>query len=362
MQTSLEDIKELCDEASALVKVGLPLDGLSAFSSESAGNEIRGIVQQVQEQTASGKSVAQIIDATPQGPERLLTAAVAGGLASGRLEASLEMLGDVASDMLQIRHRLTAALIYPIIIIVIASGLTWLITTQLFFRLAQATQGAFGGLSPTLRTVVTTLLDWHQQFPWWPLAVPVAVAASLVIPLFLNRSGIVGMRGPEKLLLLIPGVRSVLTSLQFYHASRVLSLLIDNNISLADALAISAACSERSGLRDAFKKAANDLNNGQLAQTRIDQLWQSGQLPPLIAVALKDSNGSEQQLKLSLTGVTSHYQRRLDAGMLVLRQYVPVGLTVILGGTTVLLYAIAVFWPIVAFYTSIVQEGDVGIL
>lgn len=361
MPTSLQDIHQFCDEATALIKAGLPLEGVSAFSSRSAGQHLQAAIEDVQKQTAAGKSVSEIIDSKPKGPGRLVTAAIAGGLSAGRLETSLEMLGDVASDMLKIRQRLRSALIYPILIMVIASGLTWLITVRLLSVLSDGTKDGLGSFSPALKTVVATFLDWNRQFPNWPLVIPAAVLAFIVVPFFLRRSGIVGLRGPEKLLLLIPGVRSVMTSLQFFHTSRVLSLLIQNNIPLPDALAISGACSERAGLNSAFRKAAADLANGKLSDGRIDGMWKSGQLPPLIAVALKDSNGSEQQLKLTLSGVTAHYQRRLESGMLILRQYVPIGLTVFLGGTTVLVYAIIVFWPVFSFYTSIVQEGSMGL-
>lgn len=357
MQKSLEDIKLYCDEAAALVRAGLPLDGIAGTSSRLTASKLLTVVESVQQQTANGKSVTEIIDSADSATERLVTATVAAGLASGQLEHSLEMLGDVAADVKQIRQRLKAALIYPALIMVIACGLFAFFIRHFLVATASAMHSPPGSLSPVLQT----LLEWDQQFWWWPIAVPVAMVLLVVVPLFCRPAGIIQLRGTEKLVKLIPGVCPVLTSLQFYHASRVLSLLVHNSVPLSPALVIAGTCSERTGLNSAFRKAAVDLESGNLGNAKIHQMWKSGQLPPLLAVALKNSDGSEQRLKLSLTGVTSHYHRRLETGMVILRQYVPIGLTVFLAGTTVLLYSVAVFWPMVELYTSFVQEGELGI-
>ncbi|MEP3481654.1 MAG: type II secretion system F family protein [Fuerstiella sp.] len=356
MQKSLEDIKLFCDEASALVRAGLPLDGIAGTSSRLSATKLKALVESIQQQTANGEPIAKIIDATRSAPDRLVTATVAAGLASGKLEHSLEMLGDVAADVRQVRQRLKSALIYPASIMVIATGLFAFFIRHFLVATAQALLTSKGSLSPVLQT----LFDWDQQFWWWPIMVPLAMVLVVVVPLFCRPAGIIQLRGTEKLVKLIPGVSGVLTSLQFYHASRVLSLLIHQNVPLNTALVISGACSERTGLNAAFREAAQRLEAGELADSKIQGLWKHGQLPPLITVALKNSNCSEQRLKLSLTGVTSHYHRRLETGMTILRQYVPIGLTIFVAGTTVLLYSVAVFWPMVELYANIIQEGDLG--
>lgn len=362
MQNSLDDIKIFCDEAAALVKAGLPLDGIAGTSSKVSARRLQTLVEDVQKQTADGKSVSQIIDSVDSKTERLITATVAAGLASGQLQYGLEMLGDVAADVKVMRQRLKAALIYPAVIMVIAAGLFSFFIRHFLVVTATAMQQPYGSLSPVLQTLVT----WDQQYWWWPISIPIAMVLLVVIPLFCNPAGIINLRGTENLVKLIPGVRPVLTSLQFYHASRILSLLIHNNVPLNEALIIAGTCSERTGLNFAFRKVAKDLESGkpisgtQSSESQ-NQGWRSGQLPPLLAVALKDSDSSEARLKLSLTGVTSHYHRRLETGLMILRQYVPVGLTVFLAGTTVLLYSVAVFWPMVELYNSFVQEGDLRI-
>ncbi len=357
MQKPLEDIKLFCDEASALVRAGLPLDGIASTSSRLSATKLKVLVESIQQQTANGESIAEIIDATKSAPDRLVTATVAAGLASGKLEHSLEMLGDVAADVKQIRQRLKSALIYPALIMVIATGLFTFFIRHFLVATAQAMRTPESSLSPILQT----LFNWDQQFWWWPSMIPVAMLLLVVAPVFYRPAGIIQLRGTEKLVKLIPGVPSVLTSLQFYHASRVLALLIHQNVPLNTALVIAGTCSERTGLKAAFREAAQHLEAGELADSKIQQLWKRGQLPPLLAVALKNSDSSEQRLKLSLTGVTSHYHRRLETGMTILRQYVPIGLTIFLAGTTVLLYSVAVFWPMAELYTSIMQEGDLGI-
>lgn len=386
MKNSLDDIQRFCDEAAALVKAGLPLDGIAGTSSRVSANKLQALVEGVQKQTADGKSVAEVIDAVDSKTERLVTATVAAGLASGKLQHGLEMLGDVAADVKVIRQRLKAALVYPAIVMVIAAGLFSFFIRHFLVVTAEAMQEPYGSLSPVLQT----LLAWDQQYSWWPIAIPIVIVLLVVIPIFCRPAGIINLRGTENLMKLIPGVRPVLTSLQFYHASRVLSLLIHHGVPLNEALVIAGTCSERTGLNAAFRKAAKNLEAGEtlsgstssnaipagetLANEtqsekaklgkrisgKLDAVWKPGQLPPLLAVALKESNGSEARLKLSLTGVTSHYHRRLQTGLMILRQYVPVGLTVFLAGTTVLLYSVAVFWPMVELYSSFVQEGDIN--
>lgn len=353
MPNPLEEIKLFSEETRAIVRAGLPLDGLPGSSSAAARKTLGNVVSEIRGKTDNGLALSEIVDQVPDS-KKMMVACVAAGLKSGRLEQSLELLGDVATDVLEIRRRIRAALVYPCVIILIATGLFWLISRVFLHVISKAVQTGGGGFSRALEQ----LLVWDRQYSWWPWLIPVSMLLFVIVPFFCRPRGLLSLRGPEKLMLLIPGVSWLLTNLQFYTASRIFSLLVHNQVPLADSLVIAGASSEHAGLNRSFRAAAQLSERGELDELQIDDLWKSGSLPPLLAVALKDSQGSEDRLKRTLSGVTSHYLRRLDSGLQALRDYVPVGLTVFLAGTAVLLFAIAIFWPMVEFYSSIIEDAS----
>ena len=139
----------------------------------------------------------------------MLTAAVAVGVRSGRLADSIELMGNLASDLIGLRRRVLQSLSYPLIVLLVG---ILLFMTWIHWFLGKAydlmtDQGSTGGLLPRL-------IEFDQQCWWWPLAIPIAVLLVAAWWTMTGRASSMAFRGPERILLLLPGVGAVVRDLQ----------------------------------------------------------------------------------------------------------------------------------------------------
>ncbi|HEX8200909.1 MAG TPA: type II secretion system F family protein, partial [Isosphaeraceae bacterium] len=119
----LEDLIALNDEIAALVRAGVPLErGL-----RDVGGALRGrlgaIAQTLGERMSRGESLAQALDAERGWIPRVYRAVVEAGLRGGRLAAALEGLAGFARRVVELRKAIGLALIYPVLVMMVAYAL-----------------------------------------------------------------------------------------------------------------------------------------------------------------------------------------------------------------------------------------------
>ncbi|HAD58123.1 MAG TPA: hypothetical protein DCG12_02590 [Planctomycetaceae bacterium] len=344
MSVKLEDIQNISNEVSSIVRAGLPLESGLAQSSTA---QLSRLASMITKQLEDGVSPDKLVSDSPDHATRMLTAAVAVGVRSGRLADSIELMGNLASDLIGLRRRVLQSLSYPLIVLLVG---ILLFMTWIHWFLGKAydlmtDRGSTGGLLPRL-------IEFDQQCWWWPLAIPIAVLLVAAWWTMTGRASSMAFRGPERILLLLPGVGAVVRDLQFYLLTRLLTQMIERKQPLHESLVLAGACSGSAGLEAACNRAARQVEAGVNAFSPVQE-WQQGQLPPLLAACLNQPDGNEELLIRRLEGIAGHYRRRLNVNLTWLRHVVPVAMFVIIGGSTVALFSLAFFWPVVEVYRSV---------
>lgn len=349
MAITLQDIENFSMEVRTLVQAGLPLERHLADAGRGHGKSLQQLTQTISDDLNRGVSLEDAVRNVPSGVPRLLTAAIAAGVQTSQLETSIEMLGDMAHDLNNLRRRVLQALTYPLIVIAVA-----LLLFCLFIRgfLARV-RDLFDDPEAVPSVWLIRLTDLDAEFWWWPLMFPVIGLGCLFAWSASGRAVMLSFRGPERALLIIPGVAALVRDLHCYHLTRILSLLVERQIPLPNALQLAGACSGSPGLDAACQTAAERLNSGNMLASHSHPDWQPGTLPPMLMTCLKQTGHNESQLKNRLNGVSGFYQRRLDLSLAWMKNVIPVALFVVVGGGTVALYSLVVFWPVLEVYRNI---------
>ena len=282
----------------------------------------------------------------------MLAAAVAAGVRSGELGSAVEVLGDMAHDVVDLRRRILQSISYPLTIMGLA-----LVMFCVFIRtfLGSVRFALLDDHATPRSAVLENLLRFDSECYWWPLLLPVLGAAVLIVWFMSGRAASISFKGPERVLLLLPGVRGMVRDLQFYNLSRMLCLLVERKIPLNESLLLAGACCGNNALDSACQTAAAEIEKGNppVADTAN---WKSGQLPPLMASCLKQTSDKEEVFNHRLTGVAGYYRRRLQVSVAWLRNIVPIAMFAIIGGGSVVVYGLTVFWPVTEIYRMLAPQ------
>ncbi len=348
---SMEDIQHLSEEVSSLVRAGLPLEQHLASAGKGRSVRLHKMTELISGQLQQGWTLSDVIAAGGHSGNRMLAAAIAAGVQSGSLATTIETMGDLARDLVRLRQRIMATLSYPVMILAVA----WVLVFLVIQRTLTEVYTVGRHLDIPFHPVLETCLRINYESPWIWYIFPAVCVVLFIIWLGSNRTSTLVFRGPELLLLLLPGVWSVIRDLRFYTMSRILSLLVDRAVPLPDALRLAGAVSGSGRLDRASDKAAACIERGDIAALKQNHVWRSGELPPLLAACLSNSALNENQLKLRLQGATDLYHNRLEAGLMWVRSVLPVCIFLVVCGGTLTCYAASVFWPVIEIYNSLGQ-------
>ena len=354
---SLEDMQALSEEISHLVKAGMPLEESLAQAGMGRGARLTQVMKSLSDGLSQGKSLPELIQQESVGSPRMLASAIGAGIQSNSLSLAVEMMGDFAADIVDLRNRLLQAAAYPLTVVLVASVLLILFvqkTLDLFLETIQS-------WDLKINWILLKLLEWNQAAPWWTYIFPVGLILLTGLWMISGRAATMAFSGPEKLFLLLPGVRALVRDLQNYTLTRMLSLLTDRGIPLSDALTLAGSASGSVRLEQACHELARNVEIGEGItgspaglRTAIRNVRQFS-LPPLLDVCLQQVQHSEDRMVLRLRAVADFYRNRLERNFAWLRLLMPFVMFVVIAGSCALMYSIMVFWPAAELYRHLGQ-------
>ncbi len=336
----LSELVALNQEIAALVRAGLPLElGLGA----GATGRLTRLTDQLSDDLRAGQSLPEAIVSRRSGLPRIYSAVIESGLRSGRLPEALETLVEFGESLLRIRRRIGMALLYPAIVIVVA----WLLSMlylPVFTKAVTSTAEVFrmpqswwlSGLQG-LTTAVTT----------WGFVVPLAVIALagwwFVAGRFVRPVSGLGGIGFEW----IPGLSTILANHHRGVFAELAALQLGQGVPLPIALPLAAQATGDRRLIAQAEQIAADVNTG----TPLESAVESKAIPAYLRWMLL-SGVRQNTAEVTLRQAASFYRRRAEYQAAWFQLIVPIAVTVLLGGSLVLFYALTLFVP----FTGMMQN------
>ncbi|MEX0820423.1 MAG: type II secretion system F family protein [Pirellulaceae bacterium] len=335
---TLDELVALNDEIIALVRSGVPLEkGLVSLGTDLPGR-LGTLAASLGRRLEAGESLADTLDESVAGFPRVYRAVVAAGIRSGKLTSALEGISTAARRAAELRRVMIVALVYPIVVLIVASNLF------LFTALKTA---------PVLTRVYELL---RVERPWWYERIDhVTRLGPEVIVGFWFIMVIVGgvwlVRSSRATAISDRGTRGLPTVARVLHVGRmatfadVLAMMVEQHVPLDEAVVLAA---EASGDRVLMK------SSGIIAE-RIRGGEHTSPLPvgfPPLLGWLLNSGTQRDHLAKSLRQTADSYRRRaLNMGNW-LTIYLPIMLSAGVGGMIALLYVLIVMAP---FYNLLYQ-------
>lgn len=349
---TFEQLISLNDEMAALVRAGIPLEGgLAELGRELPGKSGR-LAEILAQRMIAGESLPQILASEKAFPP-VWRAVVEAGLRSGQLAVALESMSATARRMAELRKTLGAALVYPLVVL----GLAYLMFLFVVTHFAPVTSRAYEDLTGSTESLLSSLSWLGENLLWWAAWVPMVVALLLV--LWWRRSARVvypparQSRGtsPRRWFSLRSALGTVLRDERMAIFADILALLLRQQVPLVQALVLAAEASGDIGLRRVSQDVAERLERGEVLTGR-EQM--PGGFPPVLGWLIA-SGAQSSDLSEALSHTAGTYRERAARTGLWTAVYLPIVMTVGIGGTATLILGLITFTPIVKLWYGLAR-------
>jgi general secretion pathway protein F len=233
---SAADLSLFTRRLATLVASSVPLfEAMGSLYEQEESGRLKQILARIRERIAEGASLSRAFAGEPQVFGESYVSMVAAGEASGALDVVLERLADFLEEQEQIRGRVTSALAYPILMILVGGGVMLFLLTAVIPKIVVIFEDSKAALP--LITIALIKLS-HLLRGWWWLPTGLAISS---VPLYRKAMLRDNLRlKRDRLLLRLPVSGGMLQRLILSRFARVLGLLLSSGVPIIRALEITS--------------------------------------------------------------------------------------------------------------------------
>ncbi len=258
-----------------LVASSIPLfEAMGSLCEQEENGPLRQALVRVKERIAEGASLSRALSAEPGIFGESYVSMVAAGEAGGALDAVLERLADFLEEQEQVRSKVTSALAYPILMVIVGGGVMLFLLTVVIPRIVTIFEDSKAAL-PLITILLIKVSHFLQGYWWIPTALIIAS-----VPLYrraMKRDDLRLKR--DALLLRLPMAGGMLQRLILSRFARVLGLLLSSGVPIMKALEITGEVVVNRVYRTYLRGVMEDVAQGGSLS---GSLRKSPLFPPLL--------------------------------------------------------------------------------
>lgn len=283
-KASQRDVVQFTRQMSMLLGAGTGIvPALVALETEMRAPIWQDALPSVREDVEQGSSLSAAMSQCPHLFDAVFRSIVAAGEATATLPDMFARLAMLARQQLEVRNRVKAALTYPAVLCVISMCVAGVLLGFVLPR--------FAGLFATLRvdlpatTVILLNISSFVRAHWIEAAVIVGVLLIAVTIYVRTGAGVAYFR---RMLLVVPGVRSVVRMLILARMCRMLGLMVQARVPLIDAITLTTDATGFPSYRELLVRARENVSRGEsMAQALAD--------PQLVPTAIVQAVAAGEQ-------------------------------------------------------------------
>lgn len=320
-----------------LVRSGLPLDeALTAVSEQSESKRVKRIALGVRAGVVEGNALAHSLNQFPNAFPPLFRATVEAGEQSGKLDNILERLADYVERRQQLQSRVSLALIYPVILTVVAIGVVVALLTYVVPQVV----GVFDSIGAQLPLLTRALIALSNFLREWGIYLLILIGAGAFVFARMMRATPFKRR-VHSFMLRVPLVGRLTRGSNTGRFTRTLGILFGSGVPILDAMRIGTQVVSNLPMREAIDEAAVKVREG----ASLSRSLAASKLFPPITVHLIASGESSGRLDEMLDRSAENQEREVEMLVQTTVSIFEPALIVGMGGI-VLLIVLAILVPI----------------
>jgi type II secretion system protein F len=307
-----DEIHVITRQLATLLGAGIPLiNGLASLIEQSANPALKRVLAQIRDSVNEGSTLTSALSQHPKLFSNIYINMVRSGEASGSLDIVLERLADFGENQKAIQAKLKAALVYPIFMAVIGTGILLFLISYIVPNITRVFMDMERALPLPTRMLIFAS-DALRSY-WWLGALILISLFGLIRFLLAQKQG---RRIWDWLKLSFPITGAVNQKIILARFSSTLGSLLNSGVPLITSLQIVASLVNNQLIGEVIEEAMEKIQKGKSMSSALEtSAWfpplflqmisigeQSGQLEPMLD---KVAQAYEREVETAIMGMTS---------------------------------------------------------
>ena len=336
-------------QLSTLQDAGLPiLRSIRILEGQMKPGVLKNALIDVGDDIEGGSSLSEAMAKHPKVFDRLYVNMVKAGETGGVLDTILQRLADFREKAQRLKRRITGAMIYPIMVILVAAG----IVTFIMLKIIPRFRDIFKEFEVQLPAPTLLLINISKVFVDYWYLLP-AVPIGLVVLVKLIRKNKSGRYAVDKVKLKLPVIGNILSKTAISRFARTLGTLIASGVPILEALNIVRDTAGNEVIASAVARVHDSIREGESIAGPLKQ----SRVCDDIVVNMIDVGEETGDLDKMLLKVSDNYDEEVDVLVVGLISLMEPLLIIFLGGTVGFI-VVALFMPLVSLISNLGQGNQ----
>jgi len=346
-RVSTGQLAQFCRQFASYLAAGVDfIKALSSLERQFTGTALGPILARIQLAIRRGSTLQEAMANEPQAFDAMFLNMIKVAEAHGGVPETLRMLAHHFEARQRLIRQARSAMIYPVIVLTMASAVVALITIFIIPLFANMlTSIAGNSVLPLPSRVLIAISKFVGWIGWWLIPLVMVGTPFFLIYLYKTKAGKPVM---DRIALAIPVIGSLCRMLDTTRFARTLSVLLNAGVDIGSSIDLTADVMRMSPIRRAVRSSREKIMAGSELSVTLDRTRQFS--PDVIAVI----NSGEETGKLpeSLAHLADDYDEQVSVLVANLGQLIQPLLMIVLGGI-VLFIILAVMLPLIQLITTL---------
>ncbi len=331
-------------QLSVLQDAGLPvLRSLKILEGQMKPGVLKNSLIDVVDDIEAGCTLSEAFAKHPKCFDRLYVNMVKAGEAGGALEVILQRLAQFKEKAQSLKRRVTSAMIYPIVVILVAGTILGFILYFIIPKFKKIFMD-FGVELPKITLILLEVSDWVVDYFYLIPLIPISFWLFCKL-LRKNRSGAYFL---DRIKLMLPVMGGIIEKSIVARTMRTLGTLVASGVPILEGLSIVRETAGNAVFERAFQKVIDSIREGDT----IAQPLKEARVVDDMVVNMIDVGEETGDLDTMMNKVADVYDEEVDTLVESLVSLLEPLMIVFLGGTIGFI-VIALFMPLIKLITEL---------
>jgi type IV pilus assembly protein PilC len=336
-------------QLATLIDAGLPLlRGLNVLAKQERDSVLKNTINKLADSVQGGSTFSEGLAQHPRLFNDLYVNMVRAGELGGVLEVVLTRLAEFQEKAQKIKNKVAAAMVYPIIVLVLALGIMSFLMIFIVPRFQAIFHDMLGDKPlPAITLFVIGVSDFMQN--QWAILLGVLVALIVAYKIVARTKA--GRTVLDGVKLRAPLFGDLIRKTSISRFSRTLGTLVTSGVPILQALTITRETAGNTVIARAISQVHDSVKEGE---SIVQPLEASGAFPPMV-ISMIDVGEETGQLPEMLLKIAEVYDDEVDnsvAALTSLLEPIMIVMLALIVGTIV----IALFMPLISIISGLQQQ------